>query len=374
MIYKAEIITGLIALAYLSWIFFLMRGWQRKLLLTEREVRDFIPVSVLIPFRNESSNLGKLCQDLLELHYDKRFFEIIFINDHSEDDGIDVIQRHLQDKIPYSIIELTEVQKGKKAALVEGISVSQYDWIVTTDADCRIPCRWLQLLALAQQEHPQVMWCGRVFYSGKKIWDQFLQHEFASVIGTGGATLQLAKPTMCNGANLAFNKKYFYDAGGYADSAHLASGDDEFLMHKMFKLSNGRVGFLNHPEHSVYTPGPSSIGDFVRQRVRWASKWQHYKNGFAKNFALLTFILQAVLLLLPLASIGGFIPWIYTGIVWCLKILADGLFINTILKDFERRINFFILLCLEVVYPFYVVSIGVLSRFSSYSWKGRKWK
>ena len=44
-----------------------------------------IKVSLLIPFRNEAQNLPDLFRDTQAQQYPNNLFEVIFINDHSED-------------------------------------------------------------------------------------------------------------------------------------------------------------------------------------------------------------------------------------------------------------------------------------------------
>ena len=40
---------------------------------------------------------------------------------------------------------------------------------------------------------------------------------------------------MCNGANLAYERKAFYEVNGFTGIDHIASGDDMLLMHKIWK-------------------------------------------------------------------------------------------------------------------------------------------
>ena len=47
--------------------------------------------SVIIPFRNEAKNLPKLLESVQSLKYPKHLFEVIFVNDFSEDDSVYLI-------------------------------------------------------------------------------------------------------------------------------------------------------------------------------------------------------------------------------------------------------------------------------------------
>jgi cellulose synthase/poly-beta-1,6-N-acetylglucosamine synthase-like glycosyltransferase len=368
-----EVLAYFLGLLYALQTILLLRGWRKKIKIQESKTSSALRFSILVAFRNEEKNLGMLCSNLNALNYPRELFEIILVNDHSEDAGEAVIRNILEADIHYSILNLHH-NKGKKKALELGIQSAKFDWIVCTDADCHIPNQWLQLFSQAQASSNKVMWCGRVYFSEKSNWDKLLAHEFSSIIGVGGATIQSGIPTMCNGANLAYLKKAYQEVGGYSDNERIASGDDEFLMHKLYKKYPNGIGFLNHPQHTVFTQAPQTLHAFIQQRLRWASKWQHYQHPFSRYFAVFTLILQSSLLIMPVLSLSGLLSWHSTGLVWVLKLLSDSVFIHTIRKDFERSLNLFILLCLEVVYPGYVLFIGVISRFSAYEWKERKIK
>ena len=102
--------------------------------------------SIIIPFRNEASNLPELLNSLLNLHYPNSKFEILFVNDDSEDKSKNVIEvwQTKNSDINTSILNNKRLTNSpKKDALTFAISKSSYHWIVTTDADCTIPKNWL---------------------------------------------------------------------------------------------------------------------------------------------------------------------------------------------------------------------------------------
>ncbi len=59
--------------------------------------------------------------------------------------------------------------------------------------------------------------------------------DFMVLQGITGAAVHKSKLTMCNGANLAYEKKVFSEVNGFAGTDHIASGDDMLLMHKIWK-------------------------------------------------------------------------------------------------------------------------------------------
>ena len=58
---------------------------------------------------------------------------------------------------------------------------------------------------------------------------------------------------MCNGANLAYEKKVFYEVGGFEGIDKIASGDDMLLMHKIQKIYPDKIGYLKSADVIVKT-------------------------------------------------------------------------------------------------------------------------
>ncbi len=56
-------------------------------------IRQNTIVSVVVPFRDEVENLDLLCKALMNQSYQKEMLEFLFVNDHSEDGGVRVINK-----------------------------------------------------------------------------------------------------------------------------------------------------------------------------------------------------------------------------------------------------------------------------------------
>src|SRR5688572_7162525 len=52
-----------------------------------------IPVSIIIPARNEEKNIGLLLQALQQQTYPKEFFEIIVVDDQSTDETVEIVMQ-----------------------------------------------------------------------------------------------------------------------------------------------------------------------------------------------------------------------------------------------------------------------------------------
>ncbi len=191
--------------------------------------------------------------------------------------------------------------EGKKEALTTGINSSRGEIIVTTDGDCRVSVEWLKTVQKYFQAPRTKMVFGGVKLEGSSFFSALQSHEFLSLLGTGAATLWYGFPSMCNGANLAFRKAIFFEVGGYANNLHIPSGDDEFLMRKIFQLYPDGIQFVSDSDAVVYTPASPELKEFVHQRVRWAGKWKHDLSSWNAVLAIFIFCFQLSVLCYPLS-------------------------------------------------------------------------
>jgi cellulose synthase/poly-beta-1,6-N-acetylglucosamine synthase-like glycosyltransferase len=364
----------IVSFIYAYWVFKLRNAWHNipiKFLDTGIELSSRF--SIIVPMRNEESNIEKLLRDLLNQRYQN--FEVLVMDDASTDRSREIVEKYVSnypEKISLISLEENQSVSPKKRAIAEGINLSTGDIILTTDADCRVNEFWLQNLALEFTDEKVNMISGPVtFHSGESIFQNFQIIEFASLVGTGAASIYLKSPNMCNGANLAYRKSSYEKAGGFAGSEHIASGDDEFLMHKIFELDSQGVRFLKNPESVVRTNPPASMNEFVMQRRRWAGKWAQYKNKEASKLAFSIFLYHFLWIVTLVVFIFGEAQADLVLAAFVLRIFTNWLFLKDITDFLGHRIKFFNFLLLELIYSFYVVFFGLLANFGKYEWKGR---
>jgi cellulose synthase/poly-beta-1,6-N-acetylglucosamine synthase-like glycosyltransferase len=207
--------------------------------------------------------------------------------------------------------------------------------------------------------------------SGSKFFSQLQSLEFASLIGSAGATLFYSYPTMCNGANLAFRKSVFAEVKGFEGNWEIPSGDDEFLLRKIHSKYPGGIRFLTDRLSVVSTKPLLSLSDFLQQRVRWAGKWRFNTSPISKTLAVFIFFFQASYIGLSLATLVGWIPVKSSMFLLALKFLFEFVFlyqVSVFLNNKWRWLAFFVL---QMVYPLYVVWVALLAQHQSFRWKDR---
>lgn len=329
-------------------------------------------ISVIIPFRNEEEALPKLIEGFKAQSHTA--FEVVFMNDHSEDNGLSVLEELLKEvSFAYQLHSLIDV-KGKKAAIAKGIQLATYDLILTTDADCYAGPDWLKAMSSPFHNLKLQMLVGPVVLVGDSFWQKMQSVEFSSLIGTGGAFLRMKTPIMANGANLAYRKSVFETVGGFTGIDGTPSGDDEFLMHKVSKAFPNSIQFQKSKEAVVKSTAMAEWASFRQQRLRWASKWKVGFRWSTMISALVIFLVQVIQLglIVQLFLTEGNLELIVSLLLF--KLLIEFIFLWSVRRSFGQRMHGFAFLLNYLLYPFYAIYFGVAANFGKFEWKGRGYK
>jgi cellulose synthase/poly-beta-1,6-N-acetylglucosamine synthase-like glycosyltransferase len=325
--------------------------------------------SIVISARNEADFINKCLQSITNQNYNQEKFEIIVINDHSTDDTLEIISqfniRHSTFNI--SIIDLADFDKieNKKQAITKGIENSKFEYIILTDADCTRGKNWLKTINQFINISEAKLVYAPVEFAAKNVFEKLQALEFAGLVGVGAAAMELKYPNMCSAANLIFEKKVFFEVNGYADNLHVISGDDEFLMHKIFKKYPHQVKFLHQQEAIVLTGANGTLSQLTEQRKRWVSKSTKYENRY------ITFILVMAYFYNVSMVLNLFIDWHLAFNQLLFKTIIEGLFLVTILKLFGKTKLILLLPLAEIFHVLYVIIIGIWANFGTFNWKGR---
>lgn len=322
-------------------------------------------ITVIVSARNEEDHIEQLLSSLINQNYTN--YEIIVVDDHSTDRTAELCSTQC------NVIVLPAHGHGKKAAISQALEQATGQIIACTDADCIAPPNWLKEINNFFQDSTFHFGSGPVRFLSKNGVLQALQRiEFASLVGSGASCIKLQKPTMCNGANIFFRKPTFQRVKGYEGNEHIASGDDEFLMHKIAVEIPHSIGFLKSTDAIIETQSCDSWKQFVRQRTRWASKWKHYKNKTSKYLAPFIFLANLAVLLALAAALVSHNDRLILIPLLILKTSIDFLYLNEIHRFlYKRHIGILYYLILTFTYPLYVIYFGIWSGNKEYIWKDR---
>lgn len=374
-------ILFLILVGYAVYMFKLAASWYMFPSHRPGKVSKHISLTVIIPVRNESDNIIPCLESILKQDPIGISYEVVVSDDHSQDDTLQKA-RSLESSFKAKGIVLRILtapdgaDTGKKAALERAIQSSKSTHIVTTDADTTRGKQWLHSIASAFSKTDASM---VVPFTELNPAGGFLNKvqalEFLGLTASSGASLAAGKPTMCNGANLAFSRKAFEAVGGYTSGRSQSSGDDTFLMLEMHRLEPGSVLFLKDPNATVTASAMQSWKEFLHQRVRWITKVKHYRSLRIRSTGLLVSGANAAIIALVIGWAAGLNSAALLLTAFALKSTAEFSLLKQAVSFAGRPRLLLLFLPAAVLTPFYFMASGWFLLFpGSYTWKGRTYR
>jgi glycosyltransferase involved in cell wall biosynthesis len=356
--FKLEVILAMLSYAALIGLFLMGRKRAKAKAKKCTQIQDVSDITVIVPFRNESNNLTSLLSSLENL---KVFpVQFIFVNDHSDDD----FEKHFSNrKFPFELLHLKDNEKGKKAAILAGVSASHSKYILTWDADIEMnedyfvelsKWQWTDLTILPVEMR------GSKFVSGFFAMDYQLQSQ-ANVSFSG-----FLRPITASGANLLFLKSAFLAVAESRNDHEIASGDDQFLL-KAMREQQQKISLLTNEKLKVRTTAPETLPSGMSQRVRWLGKTTKVGDSLANRFGAMVFLVQIGYY--SFAFYQTFIgDWGATIMMVLIKGELDA-FLTT--YKFQEQFNTLQVFVYQLLYPFYILVLLLLSVNKKYVWKGR---
>jgi poly-beta-1,6-N-acetyl-D-glucosamine synthase len=326
-------------------------------------------VSIIVAARNEEKTISSLIDSLAQQNYPKDKFEIIIVDDHSTDKTSEIISELIHKHPELKIIKTSPAGIGKKKAITQGVEAAQGVIILTTDADCVSSTGWIKGMIESFKEKTQLVIGAVKIKSDQTFFSTLQVMEFSSVLGTGMAMMGWGRAVMCNGASLAFRKRAFEEVQGYEGNFNIPSGDDEFLMRKIDQKYPRGIAVVSQKDCLVETAHLDSLNNFIQQRLRWAGKWKTNDSIFARLLAAFVLLVQISWLILILTAICLNSENLLLLIL--LKILLEFSFLLLISNYLKQRFSILAFIALQIIYPVYVICIGIASQAGSYTWKGR---
>lgn len=374
------VLTSVLLSCYSILIFIYCFFWRRtKVYQLPPSFSPATKVSVIIPARNESLNIRSCLQSLLAQDYPSALLEIIVVDDHSEDATAAIAGTFTERGVKVIRMEMPsgksgDYGKGKKKAIETGISNATGILILTTDADCIIPERWVTTMTAFYEEKKPLFIAAPVMFSKiRSALDIFQTLDFLSLQGITAASVSNGFHGMSNGANLGYEKAVFEMVGGFNGIDQIASGDDMLLMQKINASFPGRTMYCLAKEVIVSTKPADSFGAFIQQRIRWASKARFYKEQKMLAVLMMVYLLNLSLLALMVQVV------FFTQSLWSLllglilfKTIIELAFLLPVARFFGKSGQLWAFLPAQPFHILYTVIAGFFGQVGSYKWKGRK--
>ncbi|MCB9245006.1 MAG: glycosyltransferase [Flavobacteriales bacterium] len=367
------IALSIVLLLYVWQIYRQINAWEALSPSTAHDPPSVAPstppsCTILVAARNEQENLEKLIPDLKAQQYPARL-EIVIVDDGSTDGS----RKWLEEQKDINVVLLDEElgRTGKKAAISLGVEKAEAELILQTDADCMVGPEWASLMLSGIESGNRLVF-GPVQYRSKPgLLNGLMELEMCCLSALCGSGLYLKEPFLSNAANMAYYRSDFLAWDPYGGS-RFSSGDDIELMQKAMKTGAGCT-YIQDPLAIVHTQAPSSLREFIGQRLRWASKT---RIGHIPFPAMVFFGMNVLLFIGSIVGSIGYPIWLGLLWIWIGKWLADLFFFHKILPFFHGKkmdVRWYLIsFILVLIYPFYVTLFAIFSKFVPYRWKDRK--
>lgn len=335
-----------------------------------------VKVSVIVPARNEEEVIEACLQSLLEQHYPKHLLEIIVVDDYSTDNTAGIVDRYTSDNV--TLLRLKDffaeagISAHKKKAIETGIQYSSGDLIITTDADCVADSNWVSTVAgFYKYSNASFVVAPVKITPHGSLLSVFQSIDFAILQGITGASVSKKFHYMCNGANLAYEKKIFHAVNGFEGIDHIASGDDMLLMEKIAKERPEGIAYLKSKAAIVDTLPAGNWKSFFNQRIRWASKTKNYADKKIIAVLGLVYLLNVSLLIFLAGSIIHPDWFLFFVVLVFYKCIVEWSFVKNILRYFELGMFMPVFPLFQPLHIIYIVVSGFFGSIGRYRWKGR---
>jgi poly-beta-1,6-N-acetyl-D-glucosamine synthase len=374
--YLSMIWTGigiLLLLAYGLLLLYYRQSWLALPAYMPSRDMPVTRISIIIPARNEAKNITACLRSITAQTYPAHLFEVLVVDDHSTDDTAQIVREFPAGNIRLLSLGDSVQQSHKKRAIESAIAVAAGELIVTTDADCQVPPRWLATLAdLYEQTDAAFIAAPVVLTYDNSFVQKFQALDFLTLQGITGAAVHRGFHAMCNGANLAYTRAAFEAVNGFEGIDHIASGDDMLLMHKIAARFPEKIFFCKSPDAIVRTPPMPDWNSFFNQRIRWASKASHYEDRRIFGVLLLVYLFNCYFFVLLVAAFFQPILFISLAGLLVAKIIVELLFLFPVADFFQQKHLLWWFPLPQPLHIVYTIIAGWLGRFGSYEWKGRR--
>ncbi|MFC2152885.1 glycosyltransferase [Bacteroidota bacterium] len=329
------------------------------------------PVSVIICARNEEKNLEKNLPSILNQDYPN--YEVIVVNDCSEDESEFVLER-LQKN--YKHLKTTTIRQdekffhSKKLALTIGIKAAKNDLLLLTDADCSANSnKWIEKMQENFSDKTEIVLGYGGYIREKKIINNLIRFD-TLFIAIQYLTFALArKPYMGVGRNLAYRKTLFFNNKGFARHNHIISGDDDLFINQVARKRNTKIEISK--ESITRSEAESNFIGWFKQKKRHTTTGRYYRFGpkwrlFWENTSR---VLYYILFALSVIFFKHYFVYIIGAFTF--RMILQLIIYKVAMSRFDEKYLLLPSLLYDFIMPYLSFSFILANYFTT---KKRKWK
>lgn len=244
------------------------------------QLRSYPPVSILVPCHNEGRDVEETMEFLLQQHYPD--FEIIAINDGSQDDTLEILLALARAHPQLRVINL-EQNQGKAVALNTGALFSANEFLICIDGDALLApnaTTWIMQHLLSGPRVAAVTGNPRI-RTRSTLLGKIQVGEFSAIIGLiKRAQRVYGRVFTVSGVVAGFRKSALQRVGYWSNDMVT---DDIDISWKL-QLDHWDIRF--EPNALCWILMPETLRGLWRQRLRWAQGGAEVLLRYSKRLGL----------------------------------------------------------------------------------------
>ena len=303
----------------------------------ENGTEQTIDYSVIVPVYNGAETIVRCLNALVRQSIASERYEIIVVDDGSNDATSDNILRWQQQVEPLHFTLIQKENGGAASARNHGAEIAKAPLLFFTDSDCAPTAKWIQTLAAPFADTEVVGVKGSYLTDQTELMAKFVQSEYEDRYDRMGRHAQI---DFIDTYSAAYRRNIFHENNGF-DTSFAFNEDQEFS----FRLSEKGYRLLFVPEAQVYHYHNHSVGQYWRRKFNtgfWKSLItraypQHMvQDTHTPQVLKLQIILVGMLLGVGVLSFAGFF-WPPARWLWgLLGAIIIGFLFTTV--PFERKL------------------------------------
>jgi cellulose synthase/poly-beta-1,6-N-acetylglucosamine synthase-like glycosyltransferase len=329
--------------------------------------QDWPKISILVPTRNEASNLEVFFEHLLMIDYPKEKVEIIIGEDRSTDETPAMLSKYAQLDSRITVINITGDLPGlvgKANVIGQLIPYSSSDYYFITDADVRVPPGWVKALLLEDSAEAGVIG-GTTVVADTGFWSNLQRLDWFSAQGSLYVAGKIFRAVAVSGTNMMITKNCCLEIGGYQNIPYPLTEDIGTL------TAAKKAGFSGknvlHQQATATTKAQPDWRSLISQRSRWVY-------GVLRLPVVIVLLLLLRALFLPF-TLSLALWWPFTAIlVYLIKTMINTMLIRKVSTQIGQSVSLKYILLFEL-YWFLMAATGLLTHLFSKRivWKGRSY-
>jgi len=365
--YGILVLLLLIQLYFILFVYGKLAFYKVKSYQEDTESKE---VSIIICAHNEQDNLKSFLPEILEQDYQS--FEVIVVNDCSEDDTKWVLKEFSEQYPHLKIVEIKDhirLKHSKKFALTMGIKAAKFPYLLMTDADCQPNSKyWLKEMLGSFQENKEIVLGYSPYFKFPGFLNRLIRFETTHTAMSYLSYALKKDAYMGVGRNLAYKKDLFFKTFGFKEHMHIKSGDDDLFVNANANKNNVQINIS--PDAFIYSDPKRTWKSYYKQKARHSGASTLYKGRHQRmlGIQLITAVLFYVLLAVSIVILPQY--WFLALAAYLIRLICQILIFRPIYKKLEVSDLILWLPILDLYYYFYICFNGLFNRSKKQvSWK-----